>query len=78
MENVFLTFVKNVVTWLLELLPNSPYTAFIEQCGKQEYLKYLNWFVPISSFIARGESLLTCIAVYYLYQMIMRKVDLIS
>lgn len=78
MENAVLTFIKNVVGWLLQLLPTSPYKAFIEQCDSQQYLRYLNWFIPISSFIAIGEALLTCIAVYYLYQLIARKVSLIQ
>lgn len=78
MENTVIDFIKNIMSWLLGLLPHSPYTAFIEQCGKQQYLRYLNWFIPVSSFIAIGEALLTCIAVYYLYQLIARKISLIS
>lgn len=77
MAQSLLDFVKNIVSWLLNLLPQSPYKAFIEQCDSQQYLRYLNWFIPVSSFIAIGEALLTCIALYYLYQLIMRKVDLI-
>ena len=42
------------------------------------YLGYLNWFLPVASFIKIGLAWLTCIGLFYLYSVAMRWVKLIG
>lgn len=64
--------------WVLALLPTSPFVAFIDKLEDIPYLSTLNYFVPISSFIAIGEAWLVSIALFYLYSIILRWIRAIS
>lgn len=68
----FIDFVNMVLGVVLSLLPDSPFTAIIAAIEKLDFLPYLNWFVPVGTLIGIGTAWLTCISVYYLYQVILR------
>lgn len=58
----------------LSLLPDSPF-IFLKTLGGNplaEYLGWVNWFVPISVFIAILEAWCTAILVYYVIQIMLR------
>lgn len=60
---------------ILALLPDSPFKILdnMEATGEiAEWLGYVNWFVPIYSFVGILEGWLVCIAVYYIYQVALR------
>lgn len=58
--------------WVLALLPTSPFVAFIDALENIPFLSYLNYFIPISTFIGIGEAWLVSIGVFYLYSIILR------
>lgn len=65
----WLSSMLNAVTsWL----PDSPFIYYIDKLQSVTFLKYLNWLVPIDTFIVIGQSWLVCISVYYIYQAILR------
>ncbi len=68
----FSDFIKIIVGALLSFLPDSPFTAFIEQIEGLDFLPFLNWFVPVGTLIGIGTAWLTCIAIYYVYQVVLR------
>lgn len=75
---VFKSVFNQLYTWLIALLPNSPFRQFIDSFVKLPYLKYLNWFFPVTECLAVMGVWLTAVAVYYIYQAIMRYIHLIG
>jgi hypothetical protein len=66
------------LSWILNLLPLSPFTDIISSMEQLPFLGYLNWFVPVGKMLAVGTAWLVAIGVYYLYSVIARWIKLIS
>ena len=64
--------------WVINLLPMSPFTCYINAIDKLPYLDYLNWFVPIGTFIAIGQAWLISIGLFYAYSIVLRWVKAIE
>lgn len=64
--------------WVLALMPTSPFQSFIQACENLPYLGWLNWFVPVGTFITIGEAWLVAIGLYYLYSIILRWIKAIQ
>jgi hypothetical protein len=65
------------LTWVIELLPNSPFQA-INNSDVSGFLGTLNWFLPMDKIVAELELWLTCVIIYYAYQVILRWVRAIE
>lgn len=65
---------------VLQLLPTSPFVILDElrQSEFYEWLQYLNWFIPINSFVGIMEGWLLCVGVYYGYQIVFRWIKVIE
>lgn len=60
---------------LLGFLPDSPFKILdsLDATGQiADLLGKVNWFVPIYSFVGILEGWLGCIAIYYVYQVVLR------
>lgn len=76
LSNAIFTAVEAV----LGFFPTSPF-VILEQMTATEYyqwLKWLNWFIPINTFVAILQAWLTCIAIYYVVQIPMRWIKAIE
>ncbi len=60
------------------LFPMSPFLPVIQELEALPYLGYINWFLPISEFIAVGTLWLAAIAAYYMYMVIARWIKLLG
>lgn len=69
---------NQLIQWVLQLLPKSPFIKFINLIGNIPYLKYLNWFFPVAECIAVMEAFLAVVAVWYIYQAVLRWIHLIK
>lgn len=68
-----------VVTAIFGLLPDSPFqTIFYSNTVLSQYLGYINYFIPVSVFITILQGWLTGIALYYVYQIVLRWVKSIE
>lgn len=76
--NALANLVMKFFNGLLALLPQSPFSAFLEAMEKWEFLKTLNWIVPISTFISIGTAWLTAIGVYYAWSVVLRWIKAIE
>lgn len=65
-------FLKKIINTVLFFLPDSPFTKYLTVMENNQLLKNLNWVFPISDFIAIGEAWLTAIAIYYIWQVLLR------
>ena len=76
--NDIINMFNRFYVWIIGLLPGSPFRAFINAIGTIPYLKYLNWFFPVSECIVVLEAFLSVAAVYLIYQGILRYIHLIK
>ncbi len=65
---------------VVELFPASPFVILDEMANSEfyEWLQMMNWFIPVNSFVAILEAWLSCVAVYYVYQVVLRWVKVIE
>ena len=64
--------VTKFLDWVLKLLPTSPFAAYIDALENIPFLASLNYFLPISTFVAIGEAWLVAVGLFYLYSIILR------
>ena len=69
---------EQVFEYILTLLPTSPFAHFSLPAPIQDMLGYVNYYVPISEMLVVCASWVSCIAIYYIYQLILRKINAIS
>lgn len=63
---------------ILSLLPLSPFADAIDNLFQLPYLGYLNYFVPVGTFLKIGTAWLAAIALFYLYSVLARWIKLIE
>jgi hypothetical protein len=63
---------------LLQLLPLSPFTQFIDQFRNLPFLGYLNWFFPVGDCLKVMAAWLTAVGLFYLYSILMRWLKVIG
>lgn len=65
---------------IISIFPTSPFVILDELSTTEIYdwIQMLNWFIPISSFVAILEAWLSCVAVYYVYQVVLRWIKVIE
>ena len=65
-------FLQKIAAVLLSFLPDSPLAPVIASIEQAEWLGYINWFVPVGTFVGIGTAWITAIGIFYIYQMILR------
>lgn len=78
MLNMMTELVNKFLTFLMKVLPLSPFADFIATLTELPYLGYINFFVPIGTFLKIGTAWVGAIALFYLYSIIMRWVKMIE
>ena len=63
---------------LLSLFPVSPFLPVIRELSALPYLGYINWFVPVGTFVKIGSLWISAILAYYAWSVIARWVKLLS
>ena len=63
---------KGLLDKIIKLLPTSPFAAYLDKFTNMPYLRYINYFIPISDFIAIGEAWLVAVGLFYLYSIVLR------
>ena len=68
----FTNIITSVKEFLLSVLPLSPFADWIDQFSNLPFLGYLNWFIPVGTFIAILELWLVAYGAYLVYSIILR------
>lgn len=63
---------------LKSVLPVSPFAPYIDQVKNFPYLRYINWFVPVSEILAVSATWLTAVILFYVYSIILRWIKAIQ
>ena len=61
-----------ILSVVLALLPQSPFSLYAELVNDIPYLNYLNWFIPMSEIVLVVEAWLVVVSVYYGYMVALR------
>lgn len=73
-----ITILKWIVLTLYNILPDSPFTGMVENLElQQDFLEYLNWFLPIDIMGNMMLAWLDCILLYVLFYLIAKLVKMI-
>ena len=75
--NSIIRGIGSAIHLILGILPNSPFTV-LNNSPIAEYLPTLNYFLPIAEMISIGEGVLAIVGVYYIYQAVLRTINLIQ
>ena len=67
----------NALSWVIKLLPDSPFQQ-INNADVQTFLGTLNWILPMSQIVAELELWISAVAIFYVYQIILRWVRAIE
>lgn len=62
----------------VDLLPDSPFRHFIDNIDSIPYIGYLNYFIPVSDFVALLTVWTTAIGLFYVVSAILRTVNAIE
>lgn len=79
--NITDTVIDYLITFIQTFLPASPFQAFVELAENSEfgvYLSWVNWFVPVYTFIPILQAWLLCVALYYAFSIILRWLNVID
>lgn len=64
---------------LITLLPASPFHGFLNTISlNQQYVRYLNWFIPVGTIVTILNAWLLAIAAFYVYKAIAHWIGVIS
>lgn len=76
LTNALVSFAIGVI----ELFPESPFVVLegLTQTEFYTWLQYLNWFIPVNTFISILEAWLVGVGLYYAYQIVLRWVKVIE
>ncbi len=74
----FVELFNKFVGALAKVLPISPIAKYLPAWKSIEWLGWLNWLFPIKQCLQIFAAYLACIAVFYLYSIVLRWVRAIS
>lgn len=77
--NYIIVVVAKIINLLMSVFPTSPFSNFdlkLDEFGITPMLGYIAYFIPFSDFLTVLSIWLTCVAVYYSYSVISKKVGL--
>ena len=70
--NLAIWLLSGLINFLVNLLPDSPFSNINIFEGIEEYLGYLNWLIPVDWIMGITIAWAGCMAVYKGYSIIMR------
>lgn len=75
--NAIIVGLADVFNVIISILPDSPFT-FINNSDVSKYLGYLNWVIPIETFISITVLWVTAIVIYYSVSIVLRWIKAIE
>lgn len=69
---------NQVLQWVIVLLPDSPFKNIQFPAEMEYFLGILNYYVPFQGMVNIALAWTGSIAIYYVYQMILRKINAIE
>lgn len=70
--------VVTLIAFFCGILPQSPFLAYVGWTELNDYLGFINYFLPIDKIIVISESWLLCIAPWILAQMSIKAIKVLG
>lgn len=70
--NAIADMINSILSVVFSFLPPSPFRGMFTAMADNEFIQYLNWFVPVGDFLIMMAVWLGAIIVFYAYQVILR------
>ncbi len=67
-----------VFQFILTLLPDSPFKDISLPSELDYFLGIVNYYIPFQGMVNLAFAWISCIGIYYIYQLVMRKISAIS
>lgn len=64
--------IDDLLIKILSILPDSPFTYLQKYAYVYKYIQYINWIIPVNFIISTLETWLVAVAIYYIYQLVLR------
>lgn len=81
MWNALTSGLVSLAAAIIQLFPASPFEVLADLPAGDEVkilISFLNWFVPFSAFVSITEVWLSGVAIYYIYQIVLRWIKVIE
>lgn len=75
--NLIISALGSVLNFIFGFLPPSPF-KLLSNSPIADFLGTLNYMFPIAEIISIGELWLTCVGLYYIYQIVLRWIKAIE
>lgn len=69
--NYLISGLGSVLSVITSLLPPSPFTV-LDNSPIKPYLDVVNYFIPLDYIVTTGETWLTAVGIFYIYQIVLR------
>lgn len=69
---------NEIFQFILFLLPDSPFRNISFPPEIETFLGYLNYYVPFAEMVTIAFAWVTCIAIFYSYQLILRLINAVK
>ncbi len=69
---------NNIFQMILMVLPNSPFKGISLPSELDFFMGVINYYIPFQGMVNLAFTWISCIGIYYVYQLIMRKISAIS
>ena len=77
--NFLIRFFGDILVMIINVLPDTPFNWSFVQCFlNNDYVKFVNYFVPFDTILAFMEVYVTAVAVWYVYRWVLRFIKYIS
>lgn len=76
--NAVMSLLNTVLSAIFSFLPKSPFTGVMEYIEEIPYLKYICYFVPVADILSITTVWISAIAVFYIYQILLRWIKAVS
>lgn len=75
--NLVIEGIAVVISWVLNLFPDSPTQEWVNAKPDGINLGWLTWFIPFPTMLLHLVVLLTAIGIYYIYRLIGRWIKVV-
>lgn len=69
---------NEIFKFILLLLPDSPFKDLSLPPEIETFLGYLNYYIPFAEMVTIGLAWITCVSIYYSYQLILRFINAVK
>ena len=76
--NAIIVGLADVFNVIISILPDSPFTFINNSLDVSKYLGYLNWVIPIETFVSITVPWVTAIVIYYSVSIVLRWIKAIE